>query len=279
MLGIRWTIGDVSAAGFEALRLSVHGAMRLFGADAAYLVCVNTIPLEEARRRTGPCPPGLQWRSIPNVKPAILERFVDEGMAEGVAWKLLPLRAFPDAYELALDNDVILWDLPEALRLWLQPEEPAPVVAADVTMAHGRFAELCGNEPRNSGIRGIGPGFDYEAALAAVLRRVPVSLSSELDEQGLQIAALSLDRPPLVVTTEEVSICSPFCPHTPGLGRCGAHFVGLNAKAIPWKYYDRPGLDVRLEHWAGHRPELYRRVGLPPPGDASEPSFSAELAG
>jgi hypothetical protein len=266
MLGIRWTIGDVSPAGFEALRLSVHGAMRLFGRGADYLVCVNTIRLAEARRRTGPCPPALQWRRVSNRKPGILGRFVDAGMAEGVAWKLLPLRAFPNAYELALDNDVILWELPEAIRVWLEREEPARVVAADVTMAHGQFAHLCGPEPRNSGIRGIGPSFDYEAALAEVLRRVPVSLSSELDEQGLQIAALSLDGPPLVVATEEVSICSPFYPHMPGLGRCGAHFVGLNSKAIPWNYYDRPGLEVRLEHWAGHRGELYERVGLREPG-------------
>jgi hypothetical protein len=33
-LGIRWTIGDVSEAGFEALRLSLHAVVRLFGLRA-----------------------------------------------------------------------------------------------------------------------------------------------------------------------------------------------------------------------------------------------------
>lgn len=275
MLGIRWTIGDVSPAGFEALRLSVHGAVRLFGDRADYLVCVNTIPVGEARLRTGPCPPRLQWCSVPNARPAVLDGVVDEGMAEGAAWKLVPLRAFPNAYELALDNDVILWDLPVAMRRWLAGEAGARLAAADVILANGRFAHLCGAEPRNSGIRGIGPSFDYEAAVADVLRRVPARLSSELDEQGLQIAALSLDGPPLVVTTEEVSICSPFYPHMTGLGTCGAHFVGLNSKSIPWNYYDRPGLEVRLEHWAGHRAELYHRVGLDPTRYAASNWFVA----
>ena len=30
-LGVRWTTGDASARGFEALRLSLWGAFRLFG--------------------------------------------------------------------------------------------------------------------------------------------------------------------------------------------------------------------------------------------------------
>lgn len=33
MLGIRWTIGDVTGAGFEALGLSIEGARRVFAPD------------------------------------------------------------------------------------------------------------------------------------------------------------------------------------------------------------------------------------------------------
>lgn len=262
-LGIRWTIGDVSAAGFAALRLSIHGALRLFGPEADYVVYVNTLTVAQARARTGPVPPGIVWRAAPRDAPDVLGRFLDPAMAEGVAWKFLPLRAFPDRHELALDNDVILWDLPAAIHEWLDGCDPtARVLAADIAPAHGQFAELCGPAPRNSGIRGTAPAFDLEAALGEVLRRRPVSLASELDEQGLQIAALSLDKPPLVVTVDEVSICSPFHPHCPELGCCGAHFVGLNARDIPWRYYDRPATEVRLAHWRGHRDELHRRVGL-----------------
>lgn len=262
-LGIRWTIGDVSPAGFEALRLSVHGARRLFGANADYAVYVNTLSVREAQQRTGALPSGIMWCAAPREAPRILHGFLDPSMAEGVAWKFLPLRAFPGRHELALDNDVILWDIPAAIREWLEGRDPtARVIAADDTLAHGQFTEFCGPAPRNSGIRGTTPAFDFESALSEVLRRKPVRLVSELDEQGLQIAALSLDKRPLVVTVEEVSICSPFHPHCPELGRCGAHFVGLNARNIPWRYYDRPATELRLAHWHEHQDELHRRVGL-----------------
>jgi hypothetical protein len=264
-LGIRWTIGDASEAGYEALRLSVRGAKRLFGAGAEYLIIVNKITVAEAQRRAGSLPPDVVWWAAEPTVPDFLRTHLDAGMAEGVAWKFAPLRAFPGRHALALDNDVILWELPTALRQWLESgDRTACVIAEDVTPAHGKFADFCGPAPRNSGIRGIGPDFDFEAALKAVLRRNPVLLESELDEQGLQIAALSLANPPLVVSLEEVTICSPFYPHLPHLGRCGAHFVGINVRNIPWSYYGQPATELRLKHWRDLRAELYRRLGLQP---------------
>ena len=88
-------------------------------------------------------------------------------------------------------------------------------------------------------------------------------LTSELDEQGLQVAAFERAGAVQVVSTEAVSICSPFHPHQSELGRCGAHFVGLNAHTIPWDYYDRPAIEWLEAHWRRHRPTLRARVGLP----------------
>jgi hypothetical protein len=68
---------------------------------------------------------------------------------------------------------------------------------------------------------------------------------------------------PHIVTKEEVSICSPFWPHMPELGTCGAHFIGLNARHIPWDYYGRPADDCEAEHWERHRPALYHRTEAP----------------
>ena len=262
-LGVRWTIGDVSPQGFEALWLSIHAAVRLFGPDTAYAVCVNTITPDEARRRTGAVSDLVTWCAASGEPPAVLAPFLDGEMSEGTAWKLIPLTLFAGRFELALDNDVILWQLPNAIKHWLLDADPiGRVIAADVVPAHGGFSALCGPEPRNSGIRGIGPKFDFAGALGRVLAKRPAALRSELDEQGLQVAALSLDRSPLVVTTEEVSICSPFPPHNPELGSCGAHFVGLNVRNIPWRFYERNALEVRLEHWASRRSELRQRIGL-----------------
>ncbi|WP_162913005.1 hypothetical protein [Rhodospirillaceae bacterium SYSU D60014] len=40
----------------------------------------------------------------------------------------------------------------------------------------------------------------------------------------------------------------------------------MNARQIPWRYYDRPAVDCIAEHWARHRADLYRAVGLVPQG-------------
>lgn len=259
-------MGDVSARGFEALRLSLWGAWRLWGREAEYVVCVNSLPLKEARARTGPVPEAIQWRDVTAEVPAFLRERFDAGMAEGVGWKLAPLRCFPERFELSLDNDCILWEVPEAVQRWLEETDaPGCLVAEDVRACFGRFSHLSGPEPRNLGIRGLPPGFDLEAALREVLDAVPGVLDAEVDEQGLQLAALGRLGTPRVVTVGEVSICSPFPPHQPFLGRCGAHFCGLNAHRLPWRYYERPAEECVREHWDGYRRALYALVGLPRP--------------
>ena len=261
-VGIRWTIGDVSPRGFEALRLSIWGAWNAFGPEAAYVVFVNTISCEEACARVGPVPKAVEWREAGEA-PAFLRAHLDHGMAEGVAWKFAPLRCFPDRWELALDNDCILWEIPDSIRRWLEAGDPDTcVLEEDVKRCLGQFEDLCGPEAYNTGIRGLPPGFDLGVALQEALTLRPVTLRSELDEQGLQAAALSLRKPPLLVTLGEVTICSPFWPHRPHPGPFGAHFVGLNARELPWRYYDRPAVECIAENWQRHRDDLYRRVGL-----------------
>lgn len=259
-VALRWTIGDVSARGFAALRLSILGARQAFGADAGLAVCVNTIDIATARARTGPVPEEVSWHRCDGRIPGFLRDHLDPGLAEGVAWKFAPMRLFPGDWEIALDNDCVLWAMPDPVRAWLAGETQACLLAEDVAPAFGQFASLCGTAPRNSGIRGLPPGFDLEAALAAMLRAHPVQLVSELDEQGLQVAALSQCRPPAVVPVSDVSICSPFPPHAPDLGRCGAHFVGLNV-ARPRPYCNAAMLARIAAHWDELQADIERRCG------------------
>lgn len=169
MLGIRWTIGDVSPRGFEALRLSIWGAWRLFGADANYCVCVNTVSVERARSLVGSVPEAVAWLAADAMLPDWLHaRHLDTGLAEGVAWKLAPLRCFPEGRELSLDNDVILWEVPAAVAAWLADDGPDRcLLAADVTSALGQFDSLCERRALNSGIRGLPAGVDIERRLRA----------------------------------------------------------------------------------------------------------------
>jgi hypothetical protein len=261
VLAIRWTIGDVAPRGFTALRASLWGMWRLFGAAVRYRVYVNTLAVDGARARCGDVPDAIEWCASDARLAPWLARVVDRGMAEGVAWKLVPLRAFPDDHELALDNDVILWDVPPAVREWLAGHTRF-VLAEDVRACFGRFADVCGERPLNTGIRGLPPGFDLEAALGGMLARSPGVLTSELDEQGLQVATLLASGSTAVVDRGDVTICSPFPPHVPHLGRAGAHFVGLNTRRLGFQFYGRDAEEVRAEHWDGHAAEVCRRVGL-----------------
>jgi hypothetical protein len=260
-IGVRWTIGDVSDFGFDALRWSLWGACGIFGEGAQYVVCVNSVPLEVARARTGRVPEAVRWHDNSRDLPGFIHAHLDAGMAEGVGWKLAPLRMFPDRHEIALDNDCILWELPPALRAWLE-REPAQacLLAEDVRACFGQFAAHCGSAPRNSGIRGLPPGFSLERALRAMLDVHPVQLASELDEQGLQAAALARCGTLDVVPLDEVAVCSPFPPHLPGPGSCGVHFVGLNAKRVRWTVDDRPAEELLRENYARIVPYLHERI-------------------
>ena len=273
-LCVRWTIGDASSRGWESLRLSIHCALRLFGAGARYVVCVNSTTLASAQGRAGALPACVEWQALTPARiPEFLRPHFSPEMAEGVGWKLVPPRLCADndeRHELAIDNDCVLYDLPSALREFLASDH-ATLMAEDVERCLGQFSAVAPAGAFNSGLRGLPPGFDYSEALAATLREAqnasgkPLRLHSELDEQGLQAAALHRERRCLLVSRQEVSICSPFWPRDPEPGSCGAHFVGLNPRHLPWNYYDRSADHVRREHWDRWRPLLYSKAGLPMP--------------
>jgi len=256
---VRWTVGDVSRFGFETLQLSIWGAWRLFGRSSEYVVCVNTLPIEQAQALTGDVPDSVVWRSATGEIPEFLLPYFDSSLADGAGWKLAPLRVFNGRHELSLDNDCILWEMPLALSAWLEGSN-ACLIAEDVHPCFGQFDELCGPEPRNAGIRGLPPGFDLEAAIRRLLADHPCRLLCEGDEQGLQVAIVTRAPALHVVTLDDVTLCAPFPPFSPRLGRCGAHFVGLNAKYIPRIVDDRPASEHIQENWRRQREEIRKRV-------------------
>jgi hypothetical protein len=261
-VGVRWTIGDVSDQGWQALRLSILGAQRIFGTHAVYAVCVNSVSLASARRRLGHLPLEVSWHGVSRGDvPAAIRRHLDNGMAEGVAWKLAPLRVFPERWEIALDNDCILWALPDGMHRWLRAADARRcLLAEDAQRLYGRFARFCDSGARNAGIRGLPPGYPLEANIGRLLAEEPTTLVSELDEQGLQVAAVSLLEAPDVVSIEDVTICSPFPPHQQQLGRCGAHFCGLNSRHVGWELEGRSAEEWIREHWERHLPEIHNHM-------------------
>ena len=172
-LTLRWTVGAVRSRGFEMLRLALCCAFQLFGGEPEYVVSVNSLDVEEAQQRTGELPPALaqkvRWRlSTRTDIPEVLRSAFSEDVIEGMGWKLVPLRLAPQRWELALDNDCILYGVPAALRSWLTTPGAA-LFAEDVDRALGIFDALCPPGNFNAGMRGLAPGIDLAPALARAL--------------------------------------------------------------------------------------------------------------
>jgi hypothetical protein len=256
-LGIHWTIGDVNPEGFEALRLSIMGAAKIFASAALYLVCVNSISAEETRDRTGLLPVEVQWREVRREDLPPFLHF-GAGVAEGTGWKFCPLRAFADLAELSIDNDCILWEMPGGMARWLEAARGC-LIAEDVRGHFGAFAPLCGTAPRNSGIRGITPEFPFEELLSGIMAQ-STGLATEGDEQGLQVAAIQARGAPELVRVNEVTICSPFPPHLQALGSCGVHFVGLNTKHFNWSMDGENPVDLTRANWRKLKPLVEEKI-------------------
>jgi hypothetical protein len=255
---VRWTIGDVSWRGFDALALSIAGAKRVFGPSARYVVCVNSIPASCVADRVGGLSKGVEWLQADCLLPLWLRRLVDRGMAQGVAWKFAPISVATEIPTLALDNDVVLWAMPDSVRCWLHDGDTL-LIAEDVQAHYGAFEDRCPTEPRNSGIRGTPAGYPLEERLLQVLEQSGRQLKSEGDEQGLQVALVTSEEH-RVVELEEVSICGYFRPHQLQFGSCGAHFVGVNAKKLPYRWKGRSGEHYVHEFWDAMKPQLLSRI-------------------
>jgi hypothetical protein len=239
-LAIRWTIGDVSSRGFETLALSISGARNVFGPSARYIVCVNTIGIAAAQSRVGNVAADLEWIDTTSALPDWLLPWLDTNLAGGVAWKFAGMQVCSERQTLSLDNDVILWRMPPTIREWLDDADSF-LIAEDVLACHGKFSSLCPSDARNSGIIGIPPRFELESAVRSLLCAAGARLSSETDEQGLQVALVTSHKH-RVVRLNEVSISGYFRPHMLEVGSCGAHFVGVNLKDYPfahgfWDYW------------------------------------------
>lgn len=253
-IGLRWTIGEVNPFGFEALRLSVWGAHRAFGSTASYAICVNTMPVAAARALTGSLPAAVRFHPVTRAQTSpALERHLDGTLADGAGWAVTPPRMFPEAFEIAIDNELVAWAMPPSLRAWLDAADPGRCL-----LAAGADGEPC------TALYGMPPGLDLDAALAAVLAEGPGILPTRAAVHALLVTAASRGGPPAVVPLEEVSACSPFPPGTGELGTAGARFLRLNDRAAAFG----PGGDAaeratrRL--FLRHRDALYRKVDTVP---------------
>ena len=143
----------------------------MFGREAGYVICVNSVPLELAKGRTGELPEGVSWREVGRDEvPGWLEARLDPEMAEGVGWKLVPAQVWPERWEIALDNDCIVWAMPEGMLEFLERRDRT-LMAEDADRCLGQFDALAPAGRINSGIRGVAAGVWAGGGVAGGARR------------------------------------------------------------------------------------------------------------
>jgi hypothetical protein len=140
-LTIRWTMGDWPGRRFhpqayEMLACSVAYARKVFP-DAQLVVATNNLTPEGESRVHVTCSAYGAW-ALP------CEEWLPGQVHHGkhvsstnpndrnTWWKYAPLRVAPDEHELVLDNDVILWRVPAAVRAWLD-DDSTMLLAGDET--------------------------------------------------------------------------------------------------------------------------------------------------
>lgn len=223
---IRWTIGEVSDHGFACLKFSVKKVIEMYGRrNFEYFICHNG----ESESRLRPCVSGVGLLRQ--------EEFTDSlptppGGSFGVSWKLYPPRIDLDAYEIFMDNDVVLHK-----KIDFEKYKDICFISEALKRSYGSFdGQIKGTLVMNSGLFGLPQGFDFSLALSNAIAKFDVKWdNSYFEEQGLVAYVISnekhvvLDKNDIIITWG-----NPSC----FIGQYGTHFIGLNhGDSRYWKKY------------------------------------------
>lgn len=219
---IRYTVGDVSGVGVGLLAAAVMGVRRSYP-ECDVCVCHNQINPDRLAGIDAELIDQSRFRGSLPIEPP-------DGHT--VTWKLYPPRLRPDAHEIQMDNDVVLFGrVPEIDSFLAEPNDA--LLYQGLNGSHGRFGHLVKSGMRiNSGIFGLPPGYPFLPDLARTLARLGVRRwENYFDEQGL-VAATLLARPHFqIVPLTRVPIIEPG-QTAEGYRRCrgvrGYHFAGAN---------------------------------------------------
>lgn len=199
-LVIRWQIGAFGPVSQRALNLSITLARRMF--SNARLVVTHQ---GEVTRL-----PGVEYYS--------------QDSALYSHGRFLPARYDATAHELWMENDHILWDIPEGIHRWLNRTDATLAWIVDWDY-YGNYAERVGDFRACPGMFGLPPG--------KVMPMPPEEeKGDDQAEQGFIAAWLRENGPHEIVTHDEVSAYMPnhdILKHTHSkVGTCGVHLAGLN---------------------------------------------------
>lgn len=119
---MRWTIGDVSDAGWECLSESVRVVPKVYP-EFDYVICYNSLS-EDKIDFLKSFNIDLYEQKIEEIGiPYEFSKDGDERVTNHF-WKLCPLRLRPESHEIWIDNDLILWNRIEEIDEFLESDIP-----------------------------------------------------------------------------------------------------------------------------------------------------------
>lgn len=213
---IKWTVGSKSKLPKEALhcfRLSMK-KMKMLLPDAKLVICYNS---------------DLQ---LPDLADEVIDqrKITDHGLPygpTGMVWKLYPPRLDINAWEIWLDNDIILYDLPTAIKNFLDSDNLLVISEAMKRSYSKKFDNLIPlGVNYNSGIVALPPKFDLRSQLELEMRE---PWSEYFDDQSI-LAVIFQRFETEVIPLREVSVVLEDKRYERGTH--GMHFCGLNGGGI-----------------------------------------------
>lgn len=168
---IRWTFGEAigrptSLQGLDMLECSIRFAQSLIP-NAKLYVCYNSIRSDRLLSKLN---------KVADLGVSLIDQNDLNPEFTGVTgknsfWKYIPGRIELNKFELFLDNDVIIWRVPELIKTWA--ESNSILISEDWNGSH--YGEFAGSiqtpDSYNAGIIGLPPGFE-----------IPVPRTSDLSE-------------------------------------------------------------------------------------------------
>lgn len=213
----RFTIGKSNQYGYHSLKISLKFLQQKFGDSAKYVVLYNNNVLNELKSLNLSCELVNQdkfafeipYRYPRNINPA---------------FKLYPPRLDIEAYEILLDNDVIIYQ-PNIFEEFLSSKNKIWITEAPVRSYSGIFSEKIKKGFHiNTGLICLPPKYDFTQKVKDAMLSYPSGWTNFLDEQSLIAYILQNENNLEIIKLEKIFVCRDEYK----FGTCGMHFVSVN---------------------------------------------------
>jgi hypothetical protein len=229
---IRWTMGNVSEAGWECLSESTRLLPQIYP-EFDYVICYNSMEqkslskTKDGLKRLKSFGIDLYEQKEEDLK--IPHKFNKAKKVNNHCWKLCPTRLRPDGHELWIDNDIVIMDRIPEVDDWLTKD--VPIISTSYGQEqYGRFRPM--NNNCCAGFFGLPPNFDFQTKL---LESCNGPLDG-FDEQGLVVSIVTREEGWIPIHTWNLNQTGWFARFT--MECPGYHFIRLNTGTnSAWEHY------------------------------------------